>query len=242
MISPLFLGSAQKRAAPSGYAVEVAADSPLLWWRLNETSGTAAADTGSGGRAGTYGGGYTQGQSALGIGDIRSVLFNGSSGYVEHGGSTWAPGAQFTVEVLCGIIGQGSTEADFLNCLCSHLNLTGEFGWSLDYRYSDNKIVFYVANSGATGTDLVSASAISLSTPHLITAVQDGSNRYIYIDGILDNFINTVWGGGAYGNTAIAKRSGVSTRFLHGVIGEASIYGAALSAGRILAHATAAGF
>lgn len=36
------------------YATEIAADTPYLWYRMNETSGTVATDSGSNGENGTY--------------------------------------------------------------------------------------------------------------------------------------------------------------------------------------------
>lgn len=46
------------------YATEVAADSPLLVWHLDETSGTVADDA-VGSLDGTYSGAYTLGQPSL---------------------------------------------------------------------------------------------------------------------------------------------------------------------------------
>ena len=41
-------------AIPGGYESEVSSDSPLGWWKLDETSGTTATDSGSAGVNGTY--------------------------------------------------------------------------------------------------------------------------------------------------------------------------------------------
>ena len=37
-----------------GYAAEVLADGPSMYWRMGETSGTSAADASGNGKVGTY--------------------------------------------------------------------------------------------------------------------------------------------------------------------------------------------
>jgi hypothetical protein len=46
---------------PSNYPAAVAANSPWIYYRLNETTGTNAADASGNGRTGTYSGGWTLG-------------------------------------------------------------------------------------------------------------------------------------------------------------------------------------
>ena len=43
-------------AAPVPYSTEVIADTPAIYWRLGETSGTVAADSSGNNRNGTNGG------------------------------------------------------------------------------------------------------------------------------------------------------------------------------------------
>src|SRR6202035_1756866 len=50
-------------APPAGYASTVLADSPLVYYRMNETSGTVAADSSGHGYTGTYGAGIALGGS-----------------------------------------------------------------------------------------------------------------------------------------------------------------------------------
>lgn len=61
------------------YAEEVAADSPLAWWRLGESSGSAIDAIG--GLNGTYGGGATLAVEGV-LGDNTAVQFSGASGGV----------------------------------------------------------------------------------------------------------------------------------------------------------------
>lgn len=65
------------------YAGTILADHPIGYWRLGETSGTTATDATGNGNAGTYAGGYTQGQSGGPLGDPDpAVLLDGSTGWV----------------------------------------------------------------------------------------------------------------------------------------------------------------
>lgn len=66
------------------YAAEVLADSPVAYWKLDETSGTTATDS-VGGNNGTYTGGYTLNQPGIPSTGRPSVLFDGTSGYVNLG-------------------------------------------------------------------------------------------------------------------------------------------------------------
>lgn len=66
----LFLGE----AAPATYDAAVLADSPLIYWKLNETSGSSYADSSPNGNTGTGTGTITQNQAAI-FGSSASALF-----------------------------------------------------------------------------------------------------------------------------------------------------------------------
>ena len=67
-------------ASGNSYAQRVLGDSPVSYWRLDESSGTTAADQ-LGLNPGTYSGGYTLGVPGAIAGD-SAVAFNGSTGTV----------------------------------------------------------------------------------------------------------------------------------------------------------------
>jgi len=66
------------------YRDEVLADSPYLYWRLNETSGTNANDSTANNRDGTYTGTFTLNQSGAVTGGA-AVDLDGSSGRINSG-------------------------------------------------------------------------------------------------------------------------------------------------------------
>jgi len=133
---------------PPSYASEVLADAPLLYWRLDDPSGTTATDLSGNGRNGTYGSGVTLNQAgALAFDrDAAVLLDNTSNGVVT---STFNPFASsFTVE---GWANRTSTAAGdtlwtgdvtagpFLRCDSAALSVTfdndgtsgaGALGWA----------------------------------------------------------------------------------------------------------------
>ena len=71
-------------AGITGFDTAVLASSPLAYWRLNETSGTTAADATGNGNAGTYNTGVVLGQPSV-LADGRAAEFNGTTGEVALG-------------------------------------------------------------------------------------------------------------------------------------------------------------
>jgi hypothetical protein len=71
------------------YATVVAADAPVGYWRLDDTSGTTM--TATYGSNGTYSGSPTLAQTALVQSDASSkaVYFNGTNRYLAFGSSSW---------------------------------------------------------------------------------------------------------------------------------------------------------
>jgi len=61
------------------YSVAVAADSPIAWWRLGESSGTNAADSSGNSRDGTYAGTPTLGAPGYTRDGNTAVTFNGTT-------------------------------------------------------------------------------------------------------------------------------------------------------------------
>lgn len=72
---------------PTKYATQVLMDSPAIYLRMQETSGAIANDSSGDNRNGTYTGGITQGDTGGLTETSTSVLFDGSTGYIENIGS-----------------------------------------------------------------------------------------------------------------------------------------------------------
>jgi hypothetical protein len=176
-------------AAPviTSYNGVVAAAAPQLWWKLNETSGTTAADSGSGGHPGTLTGGATfagsgvsvaapSGYAGLGSGiDLSAASVTdvgGAAAGVSFG--TNATGA-WTVQIwMAGSAGSGyaasrSNDAAIIN------------------QFVSDKVEFFA--SGFSGSDPRTGSQISLpasdtTTPHLITYCYNNGTWSGFKDGV----------------------------------------------------------
>ena len=225
-------------SAPGGgadYAAEVLADSPVSYWKLDETSGTTATDA-TGGNNGTYMGGYTLNQPGIPSAGRPAVLFNGSSGYISLG----APAAlnitaAWTLEACvyltstpngCGVIAESYTGGS--NPILYAL------GFGLSAIGANLEGGFY------TGSDWRTAigGTLALNVWHHIACTWDGTTLRLYAD-------NSQVGTSSPASGPVAGINGLYIGRRHDVAGspffpgrnaEVAIYSAALAAGRITAH------
>ena len=91
------------------YTEEVAADSPYLWAKMDETSGVTMTNDGSYSTTGTYEGGVTVNQASL-INEGKSVLLDGTSGWGKF--TTAAAGDLNSLEWATEIVLERSVLAD----------------------------------------------------------------------------------------------------------------------------------
>lgn len=83
------------------YLSEVLADSPLGYWRLDETSGTTLADSSGNSETGSYINSPTLGQPSLLLTDpATSVNFNGTNQYATIAGAAWMNVTDYSAEIL----------------------------------------------------------------------------------------------------------------------------------------------
>lgn len=81
------------------YRSEVLADTPLLYWRLGELAGTAAADASGNARNGTYVAAPTLGAAGAILGDTDTAAdLDGAAQYVTSTYNPFTPGADRTFE------------------------------------------------------------------------------------------------------------------------------------------------
>lgn len=221
-------------AAP-GYQGAVLADSPLLYYRLNETSGTTCMDTSGNARNGTYSGGYTLGITGAITSDPtnKAVNFTGASGKMDVPYGAYMDAASITVEtwVLSTITGQGPLwDRDKGN------GTTSPRVWQ--FRLSNSKVEFI--RIGGTGGTITATSVKSVNDGnwHHVAATYDGSNIRIYIDGALDKTVSApgAFSGHPAAMSLAVNDASVGAVYLNGVLDEAAYYGTALSGARILAH------
>lgn len=237
-------GVAQAGPAPSGsnpYATVVAGDGPIAWWRLNETSGTSAADSGQAPPAnGTYTGTVVLGKKGIAYGDGPTNLcvdFAGA-GYVDVGAIPsklqFASGAPFSLEAWCylrtndtigiAMITEGFADDSKIRYYLrfpNDLTYRPMFGW---YDGSDRAVT--------------ASTAMQRDMWHHCVGTFDGTTQRLYIDG---SFVgqNTTLGTqpGGTGNLYVGRRWDTSgNNNWGGYLDEVAIYNYALSGAQIAAH------
>ncbi len=217
------------------YASAVAPTAPIGFWRLNETSGTTAVNSGSGANLnGTYVSATvgTPGPRPPAFNGFETnnnaPTFNGTSGYVTVNSSIFSGSPAFTVAGWIkgavtpgnriGLFGQNDcVEFGFINPTTLECWTPG--GGSLDAAYS-----------------------LPLNTWHHVAAVGNGANIRIFVDGaqIGQGGISTA----SYGSSAdtfkiggggIFDTLGVNGNYFNGQIDEVVAYKRALTTNEILA-------
>lgn len=149
----------------------------LRYYKLGESSGTAATDSKSA-VSGTYTGGFTLGQSAIADDVATSVLFNGTSGYVNAAGTSLPTGnAAMFMGVWCYLasapagnvapIWYGNTTEGTRTGLYLQVTSAGQVTAKMD---------------GATGT--TPAGSFTYGVPHLLGVMWDGTNLTCWLDGV----------------------------------------------------------
>jgi hypothetical protein len=216
-------------SAPAGpYYTAVIADSPLGYWRLNETSGTVAVDSSGNGRDGTYNGGVTLAAAgALAEGNVAAA-FDGTNDYVQLPGS-WGglPAMTFEAWVNTNVVTgglQAIVSADTI--AAGHFQLNGGSG----FYYSSSAGAFVTSPAeGPTG-----------SWRHVVLVGESGNTR-VYENGVLLGTADTTVFANITSSSNMRIGSGyLGGRFFNGRIDEVAIYGTALSGQQVLDHYNAA--
>jgi Concanavalin A-like lectin/glucanases superfamily len=222
---------------PLCYKDAVTADSPVSYWRLDETSGTSAAD-GSGSRTGTYTNGVTLGQSG-GLPDTindKAASFDGTNDYVTVPFAAALNPASVTVEAwakVTGSLGDGSW-----NTLAgSWWNPSDWRGYVIGVSYDDK---WYVATGNGTSSTVVYGSPVTLNSWTHIVGTYSAGTANLYVNGTLvatatsmpySAITSTVPFiiGAEYG-------PGTPQTFFPGVIDEVAVYNTALTATKVRTH------
>lgn len=198
----------------------------LSYWRLGETAGTNAVDSGPSGSAGTYTGTFTLSQTGALVGDPDlAVLIDGATGCIRSSQITLP--TSITFEAWASAVSNPSNAA-----------FVGQWqGNQGSMLYSAGGSILMWVNGGN-----ITVSAPSTGAYHYLVGTYDGTNAAIYIDGSL-----------AVGPSALTgpivtpavhldmgTYSDAGGGFLNGTLDEIAVYNVALSAAQISDHYAAA--
>jgi Concanavalin A-like lectin/glucanases superfamily len=217
----------------SAYGRAVAADNPIGWWRLGDTSGSTAVDQ-MGASNGTYSAtGVTLNQPSLVPAESNKAdAFNGSTGYVRVPAA-----AAFNL-----------TRAITLEAWIKPTSLpsTGVFrsvmtkGEAYSLQFNGPRLELTVIQSGTRRRLQTPAGVIVAGGTYHVVGTFDGSTQRLYVNGT--QVASAALSGSASTSTApivIGSWDGTQ-EFFNGVIDEPAVYGTVLSATQVRAHYDAA--
>lgn len=217
------------------YSAIVLEDGAAAYWRLNEATGTTAADSTGSGNAGTYTGGYTLNEmGALADGDA-AVKFDGASGYVGVVGPVLAVASDqtLTVEGWVNLDGTTSENGSAVQSNPGTIVESNEGGGAAGFCLAinaSNKVWWWPSGSN----DRYSSGTISANTWHHIVVALTGGDVLIYIDGRLDSTQANI-GQAAGSFLRLAHQSWVGG-WLCGTLDEVAVYPVALTAAQVWRH------
>lgn len=216
-------------AVAVGYSDEVLNTTGLVsYWRLNETSGTTAADV-KAANPGTYAGTYSLGATGLYASDgfNKAVDFDGSSGRV---GVSDAASLDITsaISIEAWIHPDALTGGDGLYTVARK-----ESAYML--RVEGTTLVFRLAIGGSS-QELRVSSALSSGTTYHVAATYDGATMRLYRNGAQ---IGSRSQAGAIGTSSsalsLASYPGGGSHF-NGKVDEVALYSSALSSDAVAKH------
>ncbi len=220
------------------YGAAVFGDEPDLYWRLGESTGTAAADAGPVNSPGTYNGGHTKGQAGAITGTTNaSVKFDGSTGFVA-GNNVVSNPTVFSVESW---FKTGSTRGGkIIGFGNAKTGLSGSYDRHV-YLQDDGRLVFGVYN-GVTNT-ITTQQPYNDNKWHHVVATLSGGGMKVYVDGRAagSNPNTTAQNYNGYWRVGADRTWGSTSAYLDGTIDEAAVYGSVLNEADALRHFKAGG-
>lgn len=209
------------------YASEITADSPAVWARLGETSGTAAIDQ-VGGASGTYAGGYTLAQSSLLASDSDpAVLLTAASlGDIMFAARVaFDVGDIFTIEAWVKLTSVGAVQTIF-----------GKGANAPILRFTSSGNLLLRKNS--VGDIATTTTTFITGTVYHVVATKSAAAVHLYVNGVdVTGAVTNQTCANTADNVHVGSAAG--SDYLNGILDEFAIYPTALSAGRVLAHYSA---
>ena len=227
-------------ATTASYSNAVAGDWPSAYWRLEEGTGTVAADSSGSGNTGTYAN-VTLGQPGGVQSGTSSAAFNGANSAVTTTRLLAGP-TSFTVEAWVNttssvggkILGFGNSQTGMSSNYDRHLYM------------ADNGTVRFGVYNGGTYT-VASKSALNDGKWHHLVGTMQPGELLFYVDGVLQGKSNPSAAQGFSGYWRIGGDningwpSAPTSAYFSGLIDDVAIYPRVLSSTDIGWHSAAAG-
>lgn len=233
---PAGIVASARVASGSGYSAAVLADSPFGYWTHNETSGATSADT-TGTYPATWSGTYMRNASPL-IASGKAVSLGGA-GYALASLGSYAPAA-ITLESVISI----STTGTYKMILARDNGSANPR--MFQFRVTDSQaleLIWWTVSSGPHFATSASG-VVSSGIPCHVAATYAAGSAFVYKNGVQvasGSSANAALQTGTLSLALGVLNDALDLKFA-GTLDEQAAYPTALSAARILAHATAGGF
>lgn len=228
------------------YVTEVLADSPSLYWRLDEASGTTATDSTANARNGTLSAsGITYSQTGAISDGNKAMLFDGSAGSLRTAAAfPMSTLSAITVEFWLKIAAFNNTDDMAMEVTATGGNATG--GWSIDPCAAAGNFAVWGHTPGGTNEKRWTRPSTGGFHHYAFVLKKSTLNGAItgYLDGSLWTPLSTTetdttdnW---ALNQTLYFMARGAASLFLAGTMDEVAVYPSDIGAARIAAHFSAA--
>jgi hypothetical protein len=224
----------------SSYSSTVLGDGPISYWRLGETSGTTAADSGNGGNPGAINGGVTLGVPGAVVGDANAAMsFNGSTGYVGIPDKA-------NLDITGDITVEAWAKPNSLNGTTQTVltkgdnNSTNTGGWQYRLSITSGNQWKALVYSGTTSYAVTDTQDVpSTSAWAYLVLIRSGTTLTFYVNGV--NVGSTSAPGALNTGTGIlafGRAGSYAGYYFSGAIDEVAVYNYALSVNQIQSHYT----
>lgn len=229
--------SAPASVATLPYSTTVLADSPVIYYHLDETSGTTYADASGNGNTGTAFGTITQGQAGIFAGSTNSIQFAvANSAYIAPATDPFAGAYAGSFTFSCFFNATNLTQQ---NAICSR-GIDGS-DYTMHFLTNTNGSIqgsIITTSTGAMGHDASSGVGVIVAgTPyHLVFRYTAGTGFDIFVNNANVaslGFTATTWRASAEGLN-IGRM--ITPLYCAGKIDEVAFFNTALSNARISAH------
>ncbi|MEA2973857.1 MAG: hypothetical protein QOG82_2315 [Actinomycetota bacterium] len=215
--------------APTGYTATVKADGPVSYWRLGETSGTAAADS-VGTSTGTYRNGVALGAPSLLVSDSanRAASFDGVNDMVSVPSSAaLSPTGAVTVEAW--VRPTAKPAAGSFTSVASKAD-------SYSIQFNGPQIEFTTINGTTRRRVQAPASAVVVGQTYHVVGTFDGTTQRLYVNGV--QLASGTFSGAMNVNTkAVVLGSwDTASEFLSGTVDDVAVYAKVLTPAQVATH------
>jgi hypothetical protein len=220
------------------YSGQVKADFPFFYWRLDEISGTTAADASGNGRTGTYQAGTTRGVAGATSDGDAAVSFNGASNSRVTGNNLTTNPQSFSIEAWFKtktntggkLIGFGNSQTGTSSSYDRHIYMTNA-----------GRLVFGVYLNGTHV--ITSSNSYNDGNWHHVVARLSPDGMAMYVDGASVGTDTTTTNAQSYngywrvgGDNLNGWPSQPSSGNFNGTIDEAAVYSFILPASSVSQH------